>query len=57
MLKNSLMTCPQKYAIIVDKQGLHEDYVCHIFRDIGAGPKSTLNSFIEMTKDNWDTVR
>ena len=34
---------------------LHEDYVRHIFRDLFSVPNSTLNHFIEIIKDDWDT--
>ena len=44
------------YSIVFDRREHHEDYVCHIFRDLLSGPNSTFNSFIERTKDDWDTV-
>ena len=44
------------YFIIVDKGERREDYFRHIFWDLLLGPKSTLNFFIESTKNYWDTV-
>ena len=43
------------YTIIIDKGERNKDYVVTIFRDILSDPKSNFNSFIETTKDNWDT--
>ena len=43
------------YSIVIDKGESHDDYVRHIFRDILTGPKSTLNCFIERTRDDRET--
>ena len=34
------------HSIIFDKGELHEDYVCHIYRDLLSGENSAFNSFI-----------
>ena len=44
------------YSIVVDTGERHEDYVRHIFRALLSETNSTFNSFIERTKDYWDTV-
>ena len=40
------------YLIILNKLERHEGYVRHIFRALFSGPNSTLNHFIEKTKDD-----
>ena len=47
---------PSNYSIFIDKVEHHEDYVCHIFRALFSGLKSTFNSFIERAKYYWYTV-
>ena len=44
------------YTIIIDKGEYHEDYACQIFRALLSGTNSTFNCFIEIKKDDWDTV-
>ena len=44
------------YSIIIDKVEHHEDYVRKIFRALLLGPNSTFNNFIEIIKDDWDTL-
>ena len=34
------------YTIIIDMVGLHEDYVCHLFRALLSGPNSTINCLL-----------
>ena len=41
------------YSVLIDKEELHKDYVCHIFRDLLSGLSSTFNNFIERTKSDW----
>ena len=43
------------YSTIIDKGERHGDYVTHILMDILSGKNSTLNRFIENTKDDWYT--
>ena len=43
------------YSINIQKRKRHEYYVKQIFRDILTREKSTLNIFIESTKNDWDT--
>ena len=45
------------YSIIINYAELHKDSFRHIFRSLLPGPNSTLNSFIENIKYNWDTGR
>ena len=55
-VKDLLDKIPSNYSIIIDEGKRHEDYVRQIFRDLLSGKNSTINSFIESTKDDWDTI-
>ena len=53
-VKDLLGKMSTNYSITFDKGERLEDYVCHIFRALLSGPKSTLNCLIERNKDYWD---
>ena len=46
---------PSDYTIIINKGGLNENYVCHIFIDLLEVPNSTFNRFIGISNYEWDT--
>ena len=54
-VKDLIYDMSSNYYITIDKGERHKECVYHIFRDIFSGPESTLNIFIERTKDYWDT--
>ena len=54
-VKDLLVVIYFNYTIIIDKVERHEYYVHHLFRDILSDTNSTLNCFIELTKDDWYT--
>ena len=54
-VKDILDYVSPNYTIIIDKGERHEYYVSHIFRFILSGINSSFDSFISITKDDWDT--
>ena len=54
--KDLLHDMSSNSSIIFDKVESHEYYVHHIFRALLLGPNSSFNSFINIAKDDWDTV-
>ena len=54
-VKYFLDNMSSNYTIFIDKGDFHEDYDCHLFRDLLSPTNSNFNCFIEITKDDWYT--
>ena len=54
-VKEFLDTICSNDSIVIDKGKKQKDYVRHIFRYLLSGTNKNFNSFIESTKDDWET--